>query len=276
MTNAPVWVELNAASLESMRCCGISNPAHPGRLRKIGWLKQHFKKGLRAKILLAPDGRQCGYIEYLPGEYAWRGVDAAGYLFIHCIWTHFRKYQGLGLAKEVVEACVKEARENGMKGVAVVARDGPWLAGPELFLACGFEVAETAPPDYRLLVRKFNASAANPKFVGGWDEKLKKYDGGLTIIHSAQCPYAEKFTAEIAETAEQEFGVKPRIVELKSHRDAQKAPTPYAVFSIIRDGRLLADHQISRTRFRNLMREKSKSRQSRPRRLERTIRRSPR
>ena len=31
------------------------------------------------------------------------------------------------------------------------------------------------------------------------------------------------------------------------------APTPYAVFSVIHNGRILADHQISRTRFRNIM-----------------------
>ena len=35
--------------------------------------------------------------------------------------------------------------------------------------------------------------------------------------------------------------------------DAQNAPTPYAVFAVIYDGRLLADHQISRARFRNIM-----------------------
>jgi hypothetical protein len=47
--------------------------------------------------------------------------------------------------------------------------------------------------------------------------------------------------------------MKPRIVELKTHRQAQNAPTPYAVFSVIYDGRVVADHQISRTRFRNIM-----------------------
>ena len=43
------------------------------------------------------------------------------------------------------------------------------------------------------------------------------------------------------------------MVDLESWSDAQDAPTPYAVFALIYDGRLLADHQISRTRFRNIM-----------------------
>lgn len=28
-----------------------------------------------------------GFIEYLPGEHAWRAVHADGYLFIHCLWV---------------------------------------------------------------------------------------------------------------------------------------------------------------------------------------------
>jgi hypothetical protein len=49
------------------------------------------------------------------------------------------------------------------------------------------------------------------------------------------------------------YGIKPRTVELKTLRDARNAPTPYAVFAIVYDGQLLADHQISRRRFGNIM-----------------------
>jgi hypothetical protein len=43
------------------------------------------------------------------------------------------------------------------------------------------------------------------------------------------------------------------VIDLKSWSDAQGAPTPYAVFAILYNGELLADHQISRIRFGNLM-----------------------
>ena len=140
-----------------------------------------------------------------------------------------------------------------MNGVAVVTREGPWLADRRLFLANGFTVVDTAPPDYEVLVRKFEAAVAGPVFKGGWDEKVARYSRGMTILRSSQCPYIAKFTAEIAETAEQEYGIKARIVNIESWRDAQNAPTPYAVFALIYKGRLLADHQISRARFRNIM-----------------------
>lgn len=254
MVKMPVLKDLDASSIETLPCCGVKNTAHQGRRQKNCWLETYFKKGLRAKVLLTPDNRQCGYIEYIPGEYAWRGVEAKGYLFIHCVWTFYKQYQKKGLAGMMVEACVEDAREAGMNGVAVVARESPWLAKSAVFRAHGFEVVDTAPPDYELLVRKLKRSAANPAFKVGWEKKLKKYGKGLTIIRSGQCPHVAKFADEIAESAVKDYGITPQIVELKTHRQAQDAPTPYAVFAVIDDGRLLADHQISRTRFRNIMR----------------------
>ena len=254
MTQLPVWTDLDPACVESLPCCGIKNPVHDGRRRKNCWLKAAFKTGLRTKVLLTPDNRQCGFIEYVPGEYAWRGVDAAGYLFIHCIWTYYKRYQGKGLAGEALRACLEDAAQSGCHGVAVVARDRPWLAGPALFLANGFTVADTAPPDYSLLVRKLNPSAPDPHFKGGWEKKLARYGRGMTIIRCNQCSHIAKFADEIAQAAEEEYGLKPRIVELTTARQAQSAPTPYAVFAVILNGRLLTDHQISRTRFRNIMR----------------------
>lgn len=80
---------------------------------------------------------------------------------------------------------------------------------------------------------------------------------GLTIVRSDQCPHIAKFADEIAESAEREYGLTPRIVEIKSHREAQNAPTPFGVFAILYKGEIVADHQISRTRFRNIMRRVS-------------------
>lgn len=246
-------VDIDEANLETVQCCGVKNPKHAGRQRKMCWMQEHFADGLKAKVLLTPEGRQCGYIEYLPGEHAWRGVRAQGYLFIHCVWTYSKKIQRKGAATSLVEACVEEARKKRMSGVAVVARNQPWLAGSQLFRKLGFECVDSAPPDYELMVRKLKRGAELPKFNGGWEERLKQYGKGLTIVRSDQCPHVAKFADEIAAAAEEEFGVKPRIVNLKSAEEAQNAPTPYAVFSVIRDGKVLADHQISRTRFRNIM-----------------------
>jgi hypothetical protein len=121
-----------------------------------------------------------------------------------------------------------------------------------LFSRCGFAVVDTAPPDYEFLALRFTGGAPPPKFRSIPKDVLKKYAKGLTIIRSDQCPHAVKFAREIAEFAQSEYGLAPRIVVPESMRDA---PTPYAVFSIIYNGQLLADHQISRTRFHNIMKK---------------------
>jgi GNAT superfamily N-acetyltransferase len=251
----PRLMDVDAANFDTLPCCGIKSPTHPGRQQKRGWLQANAKFGVRAKMLLAPDGQPGGYIEYLPGEFAWRGVEAAGFMFIHCVWVFSKRHQRKGWGSILVEGCLEDARKAGMRGAAVMVREGPWLADRRLFLANGFEPVDTAPPDYQLLVRKFDRGGANPAFKKDWDRKLGQYSQGLTIIRSSQCPHIAKFAAEIAETAEKEFGARPTMVDLESWRDAQNAPTPYAIFALMYNGRLLADHQISRTRFRNIMRK---------------------
>ncbi|MGA2072206.1 MAG: YoaP domain-containing protein [Terriglobia bacterium] len=253
--SAPVLIDIDSSNLSECPCCGIKDPSHPGLLAKRCWLKAQFNLGLRAKILLDAGGKAFGYIEYLPGEFAWRGVSAAGYMFIHCIWNQSSRQQRKGWGSAMLEACVKDAKESGMNGVAVLTRKGPWSAGNSLFLANGFKVADTAPPDYELLVRKFRARSADPVFKGGYDRKAARFGKGLTIIRSAQCPYIAKFAGEIAQSAEEDYHLKPKVIDIESSKDAQDAPTPYAVFAVVYNGRIVADHQISRTRFRNIMKK---------------------
>ena len=255
-------VDVTGHTLDATPCCGIKNRDHPGLRSKATWLRRHFAKGLRAEVLLTPQGVQCGYIEYLPGRYAWRGVEADGYMVIHCVWTHLRAYQHQGMGTALIQSCIADARREGMQGVAVVARDRPWLAGSAIFRKLGFEVVDTAPPDYELLVYRLRKSAATPRFKGNWEGRLKRYGKGLTIIRADQCPHTVKRSDEIAAVARQSFGLNVRIVNLMSYRDAQNAPTPYAVFAIIYNGRLLADHQVSARRFQTILKQALEARVS--------------
>jgi GNAT superfamily N-acetyltransferase len=246
-------LEITPGNICRAPLCGIKDPEHEGRLAKERWLKTALRKGLKARVLLTEKGVQFGYVESLPGEHAWRGVQAEGYLFVHCVWTFFRKYQGKGRGRQLITSCLDDARKAGMKGVATVARERPWLAGGALFVKNGFEVVDTAPPDYELLVKKLDRSAPNPRFRGDWARRLKKYGSGLTIIRAEQCPHSIRFAEKVAATAEASFGLKPRMVTLRTFREAQSAPTPFAVFAVIYDGELLADHHISARRFKTLM-----------------------
>jgi L-amino acid N-acyltransferase YncA len=253
MANRVRTLEITPTTMHEAPVCGIKDPEHEGRRAKERWLKTALKKGLKARVLLTERGVQFGYAEWLPGRHAWRGVEADGYMFLHCIWTFFKQYQNKGQGKLLIQACLNDARKAKMKGVATVARDRPWLAGRALFLKHGFEVVDTAPPDYELLVKKLEPSAPSPRFRGHWGRRLRKYGSGLTIIRAEQCPHSIRFADKIAAAAEASYGLKPRMVTLKTWRQAQAAPTPFAVFAVLYDGEVLADHHVSVRRFTTLM-----------------------
>ena len=251
-------IACDASNIDRLPCCGIRNPDHAGRQAKCSWLRDNLQLGARAKILTDSGGKPCGYIEYMPGERCWRGDEAAGYMVIQCIWNQSKAHQRKGWASAMLADCLADAKRAGMHGVVAIAREGPWLADRRLYIANGFERVDFAPPDFEMFVCKFDAGAPNPSFRS----HRARYGKGLTIIQSAQCPYAVKFAGEIARAAREEYGIEPRIVELRTWRDAQNAPTPYAVFALLYNGRVVADHQVSRTRFRNIMRAEGLSARS--------------
>ena len=251
-------IDLNLDNVTGFGLCGYKNVKQEGYKRKTDWLKKRFKEGMRVKILDSPQHGSVGVIEYVPGECAWRPVEASGYMFIHCLFVVFRKYKGKGHGSLLVGECLKDAKKQQMHGVAVVTRKGTWMAGKELFLKMGFEVVDNAPPDFELLAKKFKKTAPSPKFRGNWEEKLRKYGNGMTIICSDQCPYSAKSTREIVETAQKTYGIKPKVIELKSSKEAQNSPSPFGVSALILDGKLLADHPISNRRFMNIMEKELK------------------
>ena len=62
-----------------------------------------------------------------------------------------------------------------------------------------------------------------------------------------------KAIADITETAEKEYKIKPKLIRLKNAKEAQNAPALISSFNLILDGELVANHPISSTRFKNIM-----------------------
>jgi hypothetical protein len=76
----------------------------------------------------------------------------------------------------------------------------------------------------------------------------------VQIIAPKEC-FCQSFMRALAEMVERMYELKPQKVELKTYKQAQNAPTPYVVFAVTYDGQLLADHQMSAGRFRNIMKK---------------------
>lgn len=250
-------VDTNATSIQNFGFCGYKNIKQEGYRRKLDWLKQRFTEGMKFKVLHSDSSGAAGFIEYVPGEYAWRAVEAKDYMVIHCIANFYRQYREKGYGTLLIEESIADAHKENLSGVAVVTRKGTWMAGKELFLRNGFEVVDTAPPDFELLAKKF-ANTPSPGFPRDWTKRLSQYGLGLTIIQSDQCPYTAKAVNEISATAEEEYNMKPEIVALKNSREAQDTPSVFAIFGIVYNGKLVADHPISNTRFKNIMNKEAR------------------
>jgi hypothetical protein len=225
------------------------NPSSEGYKTKLVWLRKRFTEGLRIKLLYLENDRKChGFIEYIPGGNAWRAVEAPGYLFIHCIWVSPNSAKNKGYGSLLLEECFKDAERLGKYGVAVVTSEGAFMAHKDLFLKNGFRVIETSGV-FNLLVRR-SKEGPLPRFRD-WERRLGK-SRGLNIVYSHQCPWVARFIKEIRDVIRKK-GLRLKITELKTARQAQDAPSIYGVFTLLQDGRILADHYISQRRFLNIV-----------------------
>jgi hypothetical protein len=247
-------IDLTPDNIADYGVCGYSNvERHVELQRKIAWFKEYYLKGLRIKALLSKKGGYQGMLEYIPGKYAHRPVAADGYMFIHCLFVGFKsQFKGKGYASAMLDLCIEEAKEQGMQGVVVVTRKGPFMAKKEIFQKKGFVVVDSAKPDFELLALKFHTDAENPKFT--IPPPVEDGSDGLTVIRSPQCPYSEKNVNEIMATAKQ-MGLNTRLVDLQDSAAAQRSPCAFGTFCIIYKGKIISHHPISNTRFQNIMKK---------------------
>ena len=230
--------------------CGYKNPKKPGLPEKARWFKDRIAEGLKIKILYSEEDGTQGMIEYVPGEFCWRPVNAKGYMFIHCIFVGFkRQYKNQGYASKLLDICETDARKGSCDGVAIVTRKSSFMAGKEIFLKRGYEIADKAAPDFELLAKRFNPEADLPVFRITEPD----YGDGLIIIRADQCPYTLKNVAEIQQTAKEQYGLTPRIVDLETYKDAQNSPCAFGSFCILFNNEVIAEHPISNGRFKNIM-----------------------
>ena len=238
---------------ENLAECGIGcirDRDNPGYGRKVKWLRKRFAEGLRFLLFRDERERPLAVLEYVPGEFAWRPVDAQGWLFIHCLWVFAAGQQLGGLGARLIRACVEEAERAGSTGVAAMVSHGPWMAGKEIFLKNGFtRIAER--DRFELVVHRLRAGP-EPRFRD-IDPNRARYRG-LHIVYSDQCPMLSKSVQDISRMAA-EYGLNLRVTVLESAREAQNAPSYYGAFSLLWKGRLLSDHYVSKGRFRNILRK---------------------
>ena len=213
--------------------CGHSPTYRGGYAAKIEWTRARIREGMRY-TLLRVGGHNAGLNEYLPGEYAWRGVEAKGYLFIHCLWVIGRNRKH-GYGRQLLDFCLEDAQ--GTNGVVVMVSKSHWLPTPKLFLKNGFEVADKAAPSFDLLVKRLKPEASLPRFK----RNTGAIPPGLTLYHSDQCPYTQN-VPDIVERVGEQLKVPVNIIRVETARAAQQVPCLYGTLAYFFDGELLTYH----------------------------------
>ncbi len=93
----------------------IKNKTAKGFAQKAHWYKEQYQWGLRLKIAQNAEGERMGFIECTPAEFAWRPLQAVGYLFVYCImWCIPSNF---ATRTQLLPCCtlVKERRKNWIK-----------------------------------------------------------------------------------------------------------------------------------------------------------------
>lgn len=221
--------------------CRKSKMKTEGNRRKAAWAADGFEDGLGIEILY-DDGRSVGFVEYVPGEHAWRAVHAPGYLLIHCIWVVGRA-KGKGYGKALLEKVEAKARDGGHQGVAMVTSSGVWLADNGMLAAHGYEMVDEAPPSFQLMVKAFDQSP-RPRFPIDWAGRAAAFGDGMTIVTTDQCPYLGDAEQAIIDGAEG-LGLPVRIERLETAAEVQaRSPSAFGIFGVVLDGELLAYHYL--------------------------------
>ncbi len=229
----------------------IKDTKRQGFKDKVNWFEKRHKEGVRIKILKDDEDKMIGFIEYVPAKNAWRPIDADNHMFIHCTYIYSKKERSKGYGSMLIEEAEKEARAKGMDGVCVITSKDGWLANKSLFEKNGFEQIETKDR-FELLSKTWNSNAEKPKFHN-WTNQQEKYKG-WHLLYADQCPWSEKSVAAILNVA-MDHDVDLKISKINSVKEAKMAPSGFGVFNLLYDGKLLDDHYLSATRFRNILKK---------------------
>ena len=202
-------------------------------LAKKEWMKQRFAEGL---VFYRSEERGKCFIEYIPAENAWAPIDAAGYLYINCLWIA-GTLKGHGYADDLLAECLRGAAAQGKKGVCVLSAEGrkrEFLADAKFLAHKGFALADISDCGITLLYLPLTEDAAPPKFRDC--AKHPNAGGeGFVLYYTDQCPFTYYWVPRV-EAAAREHGIPLKTVHITTRQEAQNVPAPVTTYALFRDG----------------------------------------
>lgn len=245
------YIRLTGENLEKEHiCCAISNSKDVQVSSKKAWLKERLEEGL---VFLKSAERGKCFIEYIPAEMAWVPVEAEGCMYIDCLWVS-GSFKGRGYSTDLLDACIKDSREKGKKGLCILAAEKkrPFLADPGFLKHKGFSVCDRADNGILLWHLPFDAEGEKPRF-----KECARHphieEKGYVLYYTSQCPFNGKYVP-ILEEAAAANRIPFRAVHLETREEARNAPTPVTTYALFRDGEYITNEQMNDKKFLKLVR----------------------
>ena len=215
------------------------------------WFDKQYKLGLRMKILKDSADKMIGFIEYIPVINAWRPVTGNNFMFIHCMYVYPNKNKNKGYGSLLIKEVENAAMNEKMDGICVMTSKGAWITDKRIFENNGF-IQVDQRGRFELLSKKWSPKTKEPELID-WTANQEKYKG-WHLVYADQCPWHEKSVIALLNTA-LDFDIDLRVTKLSNAKEAKEAPSGYGVFSLLHNGRLIEDHYLSASRFRNILKK---------------------
>lgn len=224
-------------------CCAMSGKQS---VAKKEWLKQRFEEGL---VFYRGEERGKCFIEYLPAEKAWVPIEADGYLYINCLWIA-GSMKGHGYSNDLLEECIRDAREQGKKGICILSAEGrkrEFLADAKYLAYKGFQVADTSDCGIALMYLPLEEDAQLPVFRE-CARHPEVEDAGFVLYYTDQCPFTYYWVPRVAEAAGQ-HKIPLKVIHITSREAAQNVPAPVTTYALFRDGKFVTQAIQSDKKF---------------------------
>lgn len=227
------------------------NAKHPCFHQKVDWFCEQYKLGLRIIACCEQSSSKViGFIEYVPVENCWRPVSGSNSIMIHCLWTNGKAIQHQGIGKTLLEMVEQEARVSSMDAICTITSDGSFMADRTIFEKQGFIELDHNKKE-QLMVKQFTDSTD----ITIQKDRINPANySGITFIYTGQCPWISRFVVEVQPLLK-ELNLPSEIIELKTPAEAQRAPSLYGSFNLIIGGKIVADRNVSLTRFKNILKK---------------------
>lgn len=224
-------------------CCAMSNKQSN---TKKEWLKKQFKNGL---VFYRSEQRGKCFIEYIPAENAWVPIEAAGYIFINCLWIA-GSMKGHGYSNDLLDECIRDAKSQGKKGLCILSSNGrkkEFLADPKYLTYKGFFTADTSDTDITLMYLPFNDGALPPRFKE-CAKRPKSAESGFVLYYTDQCPFTYYWVPRVAEVAK-DHKIPFKVIHITDKELAQSTPAPVTTYALFYNGKFITQAIQSDKKF---------------------------